>query len=100
MIAALCNAGILLWMLRARLSGIEGGRLLVALSKIALASAVMAVAAHETERWLHVPFPGDGTAPQAIRVFGAIATGLAVLAAAAWTLRVREFTESLRAILR
>ena len=96
--AALVNAAILLWLLRQRLSGIDGGRLLAAVSKIALASLAMAAAAYEAERLLHIPFEGGSLAMQAMRVFGAIAVGLVVLAAAAQLLRIREFTESVRVI--
>jgi putative peptidoglycan lipid II flippase len=97
-IAALSNAAILLWLLHRRLDGIEGRRLVTALSKIALASLVMAGAAYEAERVLQIPFGGAGLSTQAIRVFGAIAIGLAVLAGSAHVLRIREFTESLRLV--
>src|SRR5205823_11596979 len=96
--AALFNAAILLWLLRTRLSGIDGGRLLTALSKITVASIVMAAAAYEAERVLHIPFEGARLWVQAVRVFGAIGVGLAVLAAAAQLLRIREFTDSVRVI--
>ena len=96
--AALFNAAILLWLLRIRLSGIDGGRLLTALSKITIASVVMAAAAYEAERVLHIPFEGARLWVQAVRVFGAIGVGLAVLAAAAQLLRIREFTDSVRLI--
>jgi len=96
--AALFNAAILLWLLRIRLSGIDGGRLLTALSKITIASVVMAAAAYEAERVLHIPFEGARLWVQAVRVFGAIGVGLAVLAAAAQLLRIREFTDSVRVI--
>jgi putative peptidoglycan lipid II flippase len=99
-IAALCNAAILFALLRKRLGGLDGGRVFTATWKIVLASMVMAAAAHESERWLHVPFPGDAVSVQAVRVFGAIVTGLLVLALCAQLLRVREFTESLRAVVR
>ena len=97
-IAALSNAAILLWLLHRRLGGIDGRRLATALSKIALASLVMAGAAYEAERVLHVPFGGAGLSMQAMRVFGAIGIGLAVLGGSAQLLRIREFTESLRLV--
>jgi putative peptidoglycan lipid II flippase len=99
-LAAMCNATILFALLRRRLGGLESGRVFTAAGKIALASGAMAVAAYEAERWLHVPLPGDAVSTQAIRVFGAIAIGLLVLALSARLLRVREFTESLRAVVR
>ncbi len=97
-IAALCNAAILLWPLQRRLEGIDGRRLLTALCKLTPASAVMAAAAYGTERGLRVPFAGDALIAQALRVFGAIATGLAVLAISAQILRVSEFTQSVRLV--
>jgi putative peptidoglycan lipid II flippase len=90
-IAALLNAGLLLWFLRARLGGLDGRRLLTAGGKISLASAAMAFAAFYAERWLQVPFGGTTLAAQALRVFGAIGAGLAVLALAAAVLRIEEF---------
>jgi putative peptidoglycan lipid II flippase len=89
--AALVNATILLWFLRARLGGIDGKRLLTALSKISLAALAMAVAAYQTERLLHVPFAGDSVLAQSLRVLGAIGTGMAVLALSAQILRIEEF---------
>jgi putative peptidoglycan lipid II flippase len=97
-VAALSNAAILLWLIRRRLGGVDGGRLLTAMTKIALASLVMAGAAYETERLLHVLFDGNGLPTQAIRVFGAIVAGLVVLAASARVLRIREFTASVRMV--
>ena len=99
-IAALCNAAILFTVLRNRLSGLDGARVFTATWKIVLASIVMAAVAHESERWLHTPLPGDAVSVQAVRVFGAIIIGLLVLALCAQLLRVREFTESLRAVVR
>jgi putative peptidoglycan lipid II flippase len=99
-VAALCNAAILIVLLRKKLGGLEGGRLFTATWKIVLASMVTAVAAYEAERWLHTPLPGDAVVVQSIRVFGAIAAGLLVLALCAQLLRIREFTESLSTVVR
>jgi putative peptidoglycan lipid II flippase len=99
-IAALVNGGLLFALLGRRLGGLDGRRVLTAAWKISLASLVMAVTARETERWLHGPFPGDHATVQAVRVFGAIVTGLAVLALSAHLLRMREFTETLRSVVR
>ena len=45
-IAALLNAGMLVWLLRARLGGLEDGRLFNAVMKISIASVAMAFAAY------------------------------------------------------
>jgi putative peptidoglycan lipid II flippase len=99
-IAAVCNAAILFALLRTRLRGLDDERVFTAAWKIVLASIVMAAAAFQSERWLHVPFGGDGVAMQAARVFGAIVIALLVLALSAQLLRVREFTETLRTVVR
>jgi putative peptidoglycan lipid II flippase len=97
-VAALFNAGALLWMLRRRLGGVDGGRVLSAFLKIAVASVVMAVAAVEAERVLHVLVPGRSTLVQAVRVFAAIGVGLIALTASAMLLKVGEFAEALRVL--
>ncbi len=98
-VAALLNAGVLLWLLSARLGGLEGGRLLKAFIKIASASVLMAVAAYYAERLLHVPFGGRDVTAQGIRVFGAIGSALAVLALSAHVLRIEEFDQLRRRVL-
>jgi putative peptidoglycan lipid II flippase len=91
--AALLNAGVLLVLLRARLGGLDGRRLLVATVKISLASMAMATAAYFSERALHSVFRGDGTLAQAACVFGAIAIAMGVLGICAHLLRIDEFTQ-------
>ena len=98
--AALLNAGMLLVMLRMRLGGLDGRRLLIAAVKISLASIAMALAAYYAERVLHVPFAGDALLAQAVRVFGAIAIGMGVLAVCAHLLRIEEFAQLRRRVLR
>jgi putative peptidoglycan lipid II flippase len=91
--AALLNAGLLLVLLRARLGGLEGRRLLVASVKISAASIAMALAAYYSHRALHVPFGGDDLIAQAVRVFAAITIGMGALAIAAHLLQIEEFTQ-------
>jgi putative peptidoglycan lipid II flippase len=91
-VAALVNAGILLWLLRSRLGGIDDRRLSIATLKIAIAALLMAVVAHQAERFLYVPFAGNSVFAQAIRVFGAIAAGMAVLGISAHLLKIEEFS--------
>jgi putative peptidoglycan lipid II flippase len=95
-LAALLNAGLLLRFLRARLGGLEERRLLIAGAKISLASGAMAFAAYHAERWLQVPFGGPALTAQLVRVFGAIAAGVAVLALSAAALRIEEFQQLVR----
>jgi putative peptidoglycan lipid II flippase len=97
--AALLNAGLLLALLRARLGGLEGHRILVAFIKISAASFAMAVAAYYSERALHTRVAAMGPLADALRVFGAIGIGMIVLAGAAHLLRIDEFTQARRRVL-
>jgi putative peptidoglycan lipid II flippase len=98
-IAATINAGILLMLLARRLGGLEGGRVLISLAKIAAASAVMGAAAYFAEAWLHGRFPARALWPHAIRVLGGISAGVATLAVAAWILRIEEFSQAIQRVL-
>jgi putative peptidoglycan lipid II flippase len=99
-IAALLNAGLLLWLLGRRLEGLEGRRILIAFTKITLASAVMAAAAYGASEWLATALPGPGEVLKAVRVFAAIGAGVLTLMAAARVLRIAEFDEALGRVLR
>ncbi len=94
--AALLNAGLVLVLLRARLGGLEGKRLLLALFKICVASIAMAFASYYTERLLRIPLNGTSLVAQVLRVFGAIGVGMAVLGTAAHLLRIDEFQQVTR----
>ncbi len=98
-LASLLNAGMLFWLLRARLGGLEGKRLLNSMIRISLASAAMAVAAYYAERFLHVPFGGRNVTAQAVRVFGAIGIAMIVLAISNHILGVEEFARLRRRAL-
>jgi putative peptidoglycan lipid II flippase len=98
-VAALLNAGLLLLMLRVRLGGLEGRRLLVAAVKISAASLLMALAAYYAERALHIPFAGDALAAKAMRVFMAIGIGMGLLVAMAQLLRIEEFAQLRQRVL-
>jgi putative peptidoglycan lipid II flippase len=97
--AALLNASLLLVLLRARLGGLEGRRLLTATIKISVASAAMAFAAYYSERALHIPIAGSDVFAQSVRVFAAIGIGMAVRAIAAHFLQIEEFTHVRRRVL-
>jgi putative peptidoglycan lipid II flippase len=99
-LAALFNAGALLWLLRGRLGGLDGSAVATAALKIGLASVLMAAAARFTWEWLFGAFPGDGEGLRLIRVSASIAAGVVVLAVTAKLLRVQEFDEALRQVLR
>ena len=96
--AALLNAALLIGLLRARLGGLEGARVVAACIKISVASLVMGAATYYSERALHIPFGGADLIAQAMRVFGAIAIGMCILALLAHLLRIEEFASFRRRV--
>ena len=97
-IAMMANGGALLVLLRGQLDGLEETRLLTTLAKTVVASCVMAAASLGVEYMLSAFMPGHGLATQAIRLFAAIGAGLAVLAAAARLLQIREFDDAMSSL--
>jgi putative peptidoglycan lipid II flippase len=94
-IAATANAAILLWILRGRIGGLDGGRNARAFLKITFASLVMGAAAWGVHHALERSLPGSGTLVRAVRVFGAIGVALAALVTVARLLRIEEFKHAL-----
>ncbi|NOT45842.1 MAG: murein biosynthesis integral membrane protein MurJ [Acidobacteria bacterium] len=92
-VAALFNAATLMVLLRRRLDGIEGTRLLDSLTRIALASVAMGLAAAGAHATLTRLVPGTSLPAQGLQLGGTIGTALLVLAGASQLLRVREFGE-------
>lgn len=99
-LAAMVNAGTLMWLLRRRLGGIEGGRIAIAFSKIGAASVAMGVAAHVAAAWLAARLPHGSSLWRAAALAVAIGIGVAVLVAAARLLRIAEFDEAFGRVLR
>ena len=99
-LAAMFNAGTLLWLLRNRLGGLEGRRVTVAFAKIACASLAMGAAANVSAGWLGTHVPPAGSMWRAIELAAAIAVGLAVLVASARVLRIAEFDEAFGFVMR
>jgi putative peptidoglycan lipid II flippase len=98
-VAAIFNAGLLLWLLRERLEGLEGRRVTIAFTKILAASLVMGLAAQASAAWLSGLGPRT-LAWKAVTVFGAIGIGVLVLVASAKALRIEEFDEALGRVIR
>jgi putative peptidoglycan lipid II flippase len=92
-VAALFNAAGLLWLLHARLDGLDDRRVLSSFIRTVIAASVMGTAAvvvrGALERWM----PGAGFLAQAARLLITILASLAVLATSAHVLRIREFRE-------
>jgi putative peptidoglycan lipid II flippase len=99
-LAAMFNGVALLWLLRQRLGGLEGRRIATSLLKILAASIVMGLAAWYTSAWLARAIPDDALLWKAVRVTAAIGTGVAVLVLSARLLRIAEFEEALKRVLR
>jgi putative peptidoglycan lipid II flippase len=99
-LAAIFNAGVLLWLLHRRLGGLDGRPVAIAAVKIGIASVLMAVAARVCWQWTLQALPGSGELVRMVRVFTAIGVGLIVLAAVARLLGVEEFNEASRRLLR
>ena len=69
-VAATLNAALLLWILQARLGGLEARRTVRTLVSILAASCVMGLAAWLTQWLLELALPGGRTIVRAVRVFG------------------------------
>jgi len=99
-IAALFNAVLLLYLLRGEVGGLNGTRLLASVSRIVVASAAMGVAAWASSSALESWVPGQAVVMQIVRLAGSIGFSIAVLAGAAWLLRIREFKEGVALVAR
>lgn len=99
-LAAIFNAAILLWLLARRLGGIDGRSVAVAAAKITVASILMAIAARLVHGAVESAWPGSGELARGARVFLGIGAGLVALAASARVLRIHEFDEVFRRLLR
>jgi len=93
-IAAMANAGVLVWLLRRRLGGLGGRRLPVVSGKIVIAATVMAAVSVAVQHEMNRVAPGTGMFAQATRLTTSIGSGLLSLAAMAKLLRVDEFTDA------
>jgi putative peptidoglycan lipid II flippase len=97
-LAVLANGGALLLLLHRRMGGIDHGPLALTFMKTIAASSIMAAGSVGVEHLLARGIPGHGTAAQVIRLSGAIAAGLATLAAAVKCLRIREFDDAMAGV--
>jgi putative peptidoglycan lipid II flippase len=94
-IAALFNAAALLWLLHARLGGLDEWRVLSSLTRIAIASLLMGSTALVANDALETWIVGDTFFLQAGRLLMVIVAALLVLGIAAHLLRIREFAEAI-----
>lgn len=94
-IAALFNAGTLLYLLGRRLDGLDGKRIAVSFGKILVASVLMGAASYFTAQWLGDVLPSKEWYWRAVRVSSAIGAGLLVLMGSARLLALAEFNDAL-----
>jgi putative peptidoglycan lipid II flippase len=99
-VAAMFNAIVLLALLRGRLDGLDSGRVLIALVKVLVASALMGAAAYATAAWLASVLPGAAWYVRMVRVFTAIGAGVLVLLVSARLLRIEELREAMNRVIR
>ena len=99
-IAALFNATTLMYLLRQRISGIEGRRLAIAVLRITTASALMGLGAYAANRFLASLLPDGSFMTEALRLAASIGAGVGVLALSAHLLRIREFQMAMAALRR
>jgi putative peptidoglycan lipid II flippase len=99
-LAAMFNAGALLWLLRRRLGGLDERRVFIAFVKILAASIVMGGAARLAASWLATLLPSAHVIGRAAQLAGAIAVGVVVLIAAARILRLAEFDDAFARVVK
>ena len=99
-VAALFNAGMLAFLLRRSLGGLELTRVVATLGKVLVAGTAMAATAWRGEQWLAALAPGPSLLAQAVRLGGAIAAAVAVLGLCAQLLAIREFEDVRDALLK
>lgn len=99
-IASLINAGLLLFLLRRRLGGIDGRRIAWAVARMTVASSVMAGCAWAAHAGLERVVPDTLLVAQLIRVGLAILAGVVVLVGASRLLRIDEFDEAIGKLVR
>ena len=97
-IAAIVNAALLLWLLRRRLGGLDGRRMLMTLRKVTAASMVMAVTAVAIQHAMDRVAPGTGLASQVVRLGATIGGSLAALGIMAKALGVETFREAVEMV--
>jgi putative peptidoglycan lipid II flippase len=97
-LAAIANATVLLVLLRRRLGGLEGGRLMTTMAKVTAASMGMAAAAVVIQHTMDRVVPGTRLVPQALRLGATIGGSLITLASAATLLRVEAFSDAVEMV--
>jgi putative peptidoglycan lipid II flippase len=98
-VTAILNSAVLLEMLRRRLGGIEGGRLLGVLLRTLVASAAMGAAAWAVQRGMEAALPGHALFARLSQVLVSIAVSLGVLVTASRLIGLSELTDVLTLVV-
>jgi putative peptidoglycan lipid II flippase len=98
-VSALVNAGVLLWLLRSRLGGLDQRRVGDSFARIGAASLVMGLAAWAADAAIASWLPSRTIPVMALRVASSITVALIVLDQAARLLQAREFNEARAMVL-
>jgi putative peptidoglycan lipid II flippase len=99
-VAALFNAALLMFLLRRRLGGLDGRRVVSSFVRIMIASIVMALAVALVDSAGATWLAGNALSRQITRLGASIMVALAVLAAAAHILHIPEFREGVALVTR
>ncbi|MCU0249214.1 MAG: murein biosynthesis integral membrane protein MurJ [Vicinamibacterales bacterium] len=97
--SALVNAGVLLWLLRPRLGGLDQRRVRDSFARIGAASLVMGLAAWAADAAIASWLPARTIPVMALRVVSSITVALVVLDQAARLFQAREFNEARAMVL-
>lgn len=98
-IAALFNAGLLFYLLRRRVGGLDVARVVTALAKISIAAVLMGAAGLATHTWLLAAWPSPAFVVQLGRVGASITISLVVLVSCAHLLRIHEWNQAQQRVL-
>lgn len=98
-VAALTSAVVLLVLLRGRLNGLEGARLVDSFVRIAVAAALMGLVVWQVDKWYMGWWPDPTFLTQLVIVSSEIGVGLAALGASARLLHIAEFNQALSQVV-
>jgi putative peptidoglycan lipid II flippase len=97
--SAIFNASVLLWLLRARLAGIDERRVAGSFARIGAASLVMGIAAWATDAGIAAWLPSRSVPVMALRVAASITVAVVVLDRAARLFHAQEFNNARAMVL-
>jgi putative peptidoglycan lipid II flippase len=97
---ATCNFLVLYWLMRGHLNGLQTGRLLKMLLKVAVASLALAGVCWLAQRWLLSNWAAAGTAVKTAGLLSTVIVGGAAFLSCGLALRIEELVELIDALRR